>query len=330
MVYVPAYYPNAASEGAASPLEVRMGAEIRGVDIHLFKRALPHRFRVRGKVTGVQPDAQISISLVLRSSDDGGYATAEPPDYVFETSVPPGQYTIFANVPSGPAAYAMGNVTVTENVNDVVLTMNPPPDVTGRISLAEDGGQVKLQDVRVTLIPLPAGPTSVADVRSDASGNLVFAKPAAPGHYAIDVNVRSIPDGCFVQKVKLGAQEVSLDDFEILTSAQLEIVLSNTAGLIVGSVADGDGKLFPNSSVTLIPTDGKSRPSKQFADEEGNFKFTALRPGKYKLFAWEEIDDGVWQDPEFQKKYEDRANEITVGPSETQNVKLHLIAAVEM
>ena len=144
------------------------------------------------------------------------------------------------------------------------------------------------------------------------------------------MNVRSIPDGCYVQEVKLGGQEVSADDFEVLTSSPLEIVLSNTAGKITGSVSDDDSKPFPNSSVTLIPSDGKSRPVRQFVDDGGSFKFTALRPGTYKLFAWEEVDDDVWQDPEFRKKYENRATEITIGPRETQNAQLPVIAAEEM
>jgi Carboxypeptidase regulatory-like domain len=114
----------------------------------------------------------------------------------------------------------------------------------------------------------------------------------SPGHYSI-VNVRSIPDGCFVQEVKLGGKEISWDDFEISVSSQLEIILSNTAGKIAGSVLDADGKPFPGSSVTLIPTDGKARPVKQSADDGGNFQFTGVRPGKYKLFAWEEVDDDL-------------------------------------
>jgi hypothetical protein len=231
----------------------------------------------------------------------GGNASADPPDYAFDASVRPGRYTVFAHVYSGgPEAYATGSVAVTGNVTDVVLTMSPPPDVTGRISLAESGSQVNLQGVRVTLSRLPVY-NSVPDVRSDATGKLVFAKPISPGHYAIDVNARSIPDNCFVQKVKLGGQEVSADDFEILTSTQPEIVLSNTAGKITGAVSDDDGEPFPNSSVTLIPADGKSRPVKQSVDDDGNFKIAGLRPGTYKLFAWEEVDDGVWQDPDSEK-----------------------------
>jgi hypothetical protein len=55
-----------------------------------------------------------------------------------------------------------------------------------------------------------------------------------------------------------------------------------------------------------------------------------VRPGKYKLFAWEEVDDDLWQDPEFRKDYESRATEITVGPGEPQNAQLRVIAVDSM
>jgi len=335
MAYAPAYYPNAPSEQEASPVEVGVGAEVRGIDIHILKIVQPPSYHVRGKVTGVPPDPQTEVSVHLNPADGarfGGSAGAFPPDYAFDASVSPGQYTIFAYVfRGGPEApYATGSVTVTGNVSGVVLTMSPPPEVTGRISLAESGSQVNLQGVRVLLLRVPSFLDVLPQARSDATGKLIFNKPVPPGHYSIDVEARSIPDGCFVQEVKLGGQEVSAGDFEILTSTRLEIVLSNTAGKIAGSVADDDGKPVPDSSVTLIPEDGKSRPVKQSVDDDGNFKFTGLRPGKYQLFAWEEVDEGVWQDPDFRKKYDSRATDIAVGPGETPHAQLRVIAAEEM
>jgi hypothetical protein len=335
MVYAPAYYPNAPSEQEASPVEVGVGAEVRSIDVHLFKIVKPPSYHVRGKVTGVPPDPQTAVSIELYSADgagSGGSGYAPPPDYAFDARVPPGRYTILAFVDRGvpEAPYATGSVTVTGNVSDVVLTMSPPPEVTGRIGLAESGSQVNLKGVIVILNRIPDFLNVQPIAWSDATGKLVFNKPAAPGHYSIDVEAHSIPDGCFVQEVKLGGQEVSAGDFEIFASTRLEIVLSNTAGKITGSVVDEDGKPVPDSSVTLIPEDGKSRPVKQSVDDDGNFKFTGLRPGKYQLFAWEEVDEGVWQDPEFRKKYDSRATEIAVGPGETQNAQLRAITAEEM
>ena len=71
--------------------------------------------------------------------------------------------------------------------------------------------------------------------------------------------------------MKIGGQAVSMDDVEVLASTQFEIVLSRTAATIAGIVSDDDGKPFPNTSVTLIPADTKSRPIKQVADDNGAF-----------------------------------------------------------
>lgn len=331
--YVPAYYPNAPTQPEAVPVEVGVGAEVRGIDIHLFKVARPPSVRVRGKVTGIPPDSQIVVSVGLIRADGGffggGTTVAKSPDYTFDLSAAPGQYNIIGNVYSGgPEAYGTGTVTVTGDVAGIVLAMSLAAEVTGRISLAEGGVKVNLEGVRIVLTRLSSSVSQVSELRPGAAGKFVSSNPLTPGHYA--VNVRSIPDGYFVREMKLGGQEIPTDDFEMVSSGQLEIVLSNTAGKIVGSVADADGKPFPSSSITLIPSDGRSWPAKQAADDAGNFQFTGLRPGKYKLFAWEEVDDDLWQDPEFRKKYESRASEITVGPSEAKNVQLRVIAADEM
>jgi hypothetical protein len=315
------YYPSAVSEEAASSVEVGVGADVRGIDIHLFKVARPSRFHVTGKVMGAQAGTLISL----------GYGDAGPPDYLFDLSLPAGQHTIFAHVYSGgPEAFAIETLTVAGNITGLVLTMRPPPEVSGQIRLAESGRQADLKGVIITLNNHPTYLIYNQYAKSDALGQFVFAQPVPPGRYAMKVNPGSLPNGCFVQQMTLGRQEVSEGDVEILTSTSLEIVLSNTAGTITGSAADDDGKLFPNSIVTLIPPDAKSRPVKQVADDDGNFKFTNLRPGKYKLFAWEEVDDGLWPDPEFRKAYEKRATEITVGPKETQSAQLRVIAAQEI
>lgn len=163
--------------------------------------------------------------------------------------------------------------------------MVPPATVTGRISLAESSAQVKLQDVTVVLSGHPYG-SNVQVARSNATGMFAFAKPVRPDHYLLRIE-SPLPDGCFLGNVKLGGQEISAEDFELSGSAQLDLILSNTAGKITGSVSDADGNPFPVSTVTLIPTDGKSRPAKQSLDEKGNFSSapfgqssTSCSPGK--------------------------------------------------
>jgi hypothetical protein len=255
-----------------------------------------------------------------------GSTAAHPPDYTFALAVPQGQYNVFAkDTNEDPEVYGTVTTTVTGDMAGVVLAVIPTPEIKGRLLVAEGEGQVSVQGLRVALYDTFS---HAHEARCDAAGKLVFGKPFLPGKY--NGKVLSVPDGFFIREARLGGQEISLDDFDISASGQLEIVLSGMAATISGSVADGDDHPFPNSTVTLIALDGRSRPARTVVDGDGNFRFAGLRPGKYRLFAWEEVDDDLWQDPDFRKKYEDRAAEVTVGPRKTQTAKLRVIPAGEM
>lgn len=333
MSYVPTYYPNASSQQAALPVEVGAAADLRDIDIHLIKRALPPVFHVSGKVAGVPADSP-SIVVSLTGADEFecgniGNSLALPPDYAFDVTTRAGQCTISASSLDAFAIYGSANLTVGGDVAGVVVAMAPPATLTGKISMAEDGSKVKLQGVSVTLND-PSFHVNVQTARSDASGRLTFSNSMRHGHYSMSVDAGTLPDGCFIRDVKIAGQESSLDDFEVQGATQMEIVLSNTAGKIKGSASDAAGNAVALFTVTLIPADGKSRSVKQSADDKGNFQFAGLRPGKYQLFAWEEVNDDLWQDPDFRVKYENLSTQVSVGPSETEAVQLRVIPAEEM
>jgi protocatechuate 3,4-dioxygenase beta subunit len=333
MADAPSFYPNARSQQTASPVDVGTGTELSGIDIHVSKTPV---FHVRGKVIGSLTDLRTGIHIVLipaaGATGPGGLTTASAPDYTFDAAVLSGQYDILADVISGTGQelYAAGSVTVTGSVTGVVLTISPPLQVTGAIAIAESDAKVNFAHMAVALgRRLSAyGQVQTFQAWPDASGKLVFPKALPPGRYWIDVN--SPPDGCFIEKMRLGGEEFTAHEFEIQSATQIEIVLGSTAGTITGAVSDGQGKPFPYSTVTLVPEDAKSQPDSYNVDNNGNFKFSGLRPGAYKLFAWEEVDEGLWQDPEFRKKYDARAAEITIGPSENKNLQLQVIAAEEI
>lgn len=47
-------------------------------------------------------------------------------------------------------------------------------------------------------------------------------------------------------------------------------------------------------------------------DPNGRFQIQGLRPGEYKVFAWEEVDKDAWLDPDFVRAYEDRGTLVYV------------------
>ncbi len=63
--------------------------------------------------------------------------------------------------------------------------------------------------------------------------------------------------------------------------------------------------------------------------QNGQFSVRGIAPGDYKLFAWEAIEEGAYQDPEFLRPYEERGKPIHVDEGSRLNSQLQLILANE-
>jgi hypothetical protein len=47
-------------------------------------------------------------------------------------------------------------------------------------------------------------------------------------------------------------------------------------------------------------------------DEFGRFHVQDIAPGSYLVFAWEDIEDGLWRDPEFIRRNEESGKSIQI------------------
>ena len=81
---------------------------------------------------------------------------------------------------------------------------------------------------------------------------------------------------------------------------KIEIVLGNAPGSLNGTVRDEKRQPIPNVRVVLVPARrNRIDPFKTTrTGESGEFRFESVPPGDYKLFAWEDIEDGAWLDPD--------------------------------
>jgi hypothetical protein len=54
-------------------------------------------------------------------------------------------------------------------------------------------------------------------------------------------------------------------------------------------------------------------------DQFGHYLLRGIAPGDYKLFCWDEVEDGAWEDPDFLRAYEDRGQKISVENLDAKN-----------
>ena len=60
------------------------------------------------------------------------------------------------------------------------------------------------------------------------------------------------------------------------------------------------------------------------SDRDGQFEMHGVAPGEYKVFAWEGVDEGVWHDPAFLEKFENKGQKLTVTAKAVTTVSVDL------
>jgi hypothetical protein len=269
--------------------------------------------------------------MVMLSSKDGmqgpqNMSPARPPENRFEIrGVHPGSYILHTQ-PNGPnqGNMAFQTIEVTGNhIDGIVLAASPGTDIPGSVKLEDATAPIEMPNLNINLRPtFPLGGAP----RAKAAADLKFTlKNVAPMRYIISVS--GVPETCYVKSIRYGGLDMPADGIDMLSSAPIEIVLSATAGQITGAVVDKDSKPVPNATVALFAPDGTIRGNG--TDETGTFTFRALKPGDYRVMAFEDIPSGAYQDPVFIKPFEGRAEKVKIEPSGKQAIQVKVVSAAE-
>jgi hypothetical protein len=207
------------------------------------------------------------------------------------------------------------------------------------VAAAPLSGSVRMEDDPAAPQPLPP-----MQVRLRALGQVAVIAPTAAvkpdGSFAIPLlaagtysaEVSGLPPGSYVKSVKLNGKESREQgmDWAGPGSGPLEVLISRKAAVLGGAVKDEDGNPV-SGTVTLVPVPPRpGHPSlypTATADEHGVFRFAALTPGTYQVYAWEEIEPTAHWDPRFMDRFATRAETVEVGESGHATVSLKRITA---
>jgi hypothetical protein len=156
----------------------------------------------------------------------------------------------------------------------------------------------------------------------------VFATRLSVGRYVVEVDTGDAD--WFVKSIRSEDKDILRDGLTVSGPGRIpiEIVLSSDGGQVEGVVFDKDDKTVPGAAVVLVPPP-TLRESPDFfksftADQNGHFRFKAIAPGDYKLFAWDDVEDGAWLDPDFLKDFEAQGEPVTVEVKGQPTAKVHL------
>jgi hypothetical protein len=357
--YVPVYFPGTLDERRATPIKVRAGQTVGGVDINLGDSLVRTR-HIRGRVVDGSTGKPIAASLQI--------VPQSPPAILLIPTAQAGQdgtFDVWGALPGPDYLIATGNglnglLTIdggASDMNGVTLTMWPGLTINGRIRV--DGRPLTDKDsdvsgLTVTLrrspqvngLPEPSssrgavvsvspdGQRVISVARDSGPGNTSAADGSfalggvPPGDYLVTVAVK---DDAYVESIRLGARDVLGAGLHVdgPVQGELDIVIHTGGGSIEGTAVGVKREPAPNVTVVAVPEGIRRGRTDLFktavTDATGRFRLRGLTPGSYEVFAWEEIESGAWQDPDIVRSYTGLGRVVRIAEGTRASVEVTLI-----
>jgi Carboxypeptidase regulatory-like domain len=345
--YITTYYPGTYDAMQASAVALKAGDEMP-VNFTLVQA---RTYRVRGIVTGVTAGQKPAVELVSKVGDSIR-ASEVGPDGQFEVrGVAPGSYVVRASTPTESQSFtAHQDVSVVAaDVDGVKLTPLPSFTLSGHLHI-EGSASADLTQYSANLrqAELPDDPGLFmsqeffgTNAPVDRLGNFEW-KNVPPGNYIVQV-YGGDGQGFFLKSVKLGERNVETG-FTANGPATLDLLVSTKGGTVEGVVVDAAvekavekdlDEVHPaaNATVVAVPEEKYRKRPDRFGigstDQHGHFTILGLAQGSYTLYAWQDLEDGVYRDPDFLKSQEANGTAVKVEEGSHQTVELKLSPAGE-
>jgi len=336
--YAPMYFPGTGDPAKAATITVKSGEEVRSLDFIL--RQVPV-FKVRGRVfNAVTGKSATNASVQLRPRGsrvawgffDQLASSVDKPDGSFEIrNVPPGYYTLMAGLWEEERSYqARQQVDIgAADVEGLLLTFAEGATISGHLSW--DGKpSFSESELSVYLWPMEGGDKygSGGGAKVPAAGNFTLTNVLEEKYH---VGVWGTTEDCFVQSARYGSSDALGDGFTPRRGSDttLEVTVSSRGARIDGVVKNSDELPAAGVWVVLIPDEARRSQEWLYksatTDQYGRFVLRGITPGEYKLFSWDEVERGAWQDADFLQPYEDKGQKVRLELGARELVELKLI-----
>ena len=336
VAYAPVFFPNTFDPAHATAIEVHGGDEVGGINFRL----VPARgVRITGHVA-MPGGRKLGMTVNLNGSDGfsfPGVAKFAPVDAdgSFEMrGVAPGSYTLVGLANDGGTQYVVREgVEVGNQDIELNIGLHASGELAGRVIIeAAQLTPASARPQRLNVQLQSADPTPMSGGSAQVQPDLSFRmKNIVDGDY--EVNVFGLTEDQYVRSIRFEGREAP-DTLHVRGQGPLEIVVSPNGGHIDGTVLDDNHQPISRARVVLVPAEEerRARPDSfktAFTDTSGHYTLRALAPGYYKLFAWENLDDSAYQDPEWLRAYENAGVAVRLDEGARLTEELKIIPVVE-
>ncbi len=285
---------------------------------------------IRGHVRNAPPQTGLTVSLISEDPSFGhvsnAFVDATQSTFAFR-GVLPGRYRLRAQTYSNAGAQKSLAAEIPLDVGssdidgiDVALDSQAAVDVAFH-GLNED----QTRETSVTL--RTAGPNGTMWGYAQLREGFHF-QGVPPGTYRLSLQT---PNETCVTSVKSGDREMRGAAFDVAAGAALhiDVAVSHSCGS-ARVRAMRDDAAVPRAKVVLLRSGTPRDPgdvSEDYTDDEGEFTFSDLPPGRYLIWAWAVEGQGAIAGPSSLGAVEQKATVVEVKAGETVKVDVPLLAA---
>ena len=326
--YATVFYGGTANMSEARLVHLAPGLDAGNLNIHLSERP---RWKLRGRVVPNIAGSNIVFAPKGSNLVDANYFVRPNANGQFEIrGVSPGSYVLTA-MAEGLSSDVLPISVANNDVEGLTLSMASTIDIPGRVVL-EGRSTSNFSGMRVNVVrsSVEVHQTLQSPVRADGTFALAGI---GPGEY--DILVERLPPGAYVKSINLGGLNALAGQVRFIPFQPLQIVLGLDAGTVGGRVTTASDPAA-GAQVVLIPDSRLRRRTDRyiaaFTDAAGNFQLSAIPPGRYTAYAFEQIEPGMYYafaySAEVNTRFADRGIPVNVG-EKTTTIELKAIPAIE-
>jgi hypothetical protein len=279
-----------------------------------------------------------------------GFAGA---DGIFDIpGVAPGSYYLYAQDATAIMPIEVGDA----DVDNVTLVQSPLIMINGRLTIDRGPSPTPAQaavtpqefQIQMTREPYLVGAPDGGPRFNPAplENGRIGLNSVAPGDYRLFTRPFGVgPDGesltgrratgpavnSYVKSAHFGDKDVLADGVHVTgpTSDSLEIVIGLNGAEVEGTASDNGRDAAPNVVVVAVPAgNNRGRPDlyrRASTDHQGRFVMRGLAPGDYTFYAWDDIEPGAWESPEFMRAFEGRGRFVRLREGRNDAIELSVV-----
>ena len=330
--YTRLYYPGTSDMSRASTVQVKGAEEVPSVDFLMKEQPV---VRVSGRiVSAFTKDTgrnYFDVRLLPKNQSElFSHMSYSAPrvhrDGTFELpNITPGEYTVIAMQFSEQMHSSEQDLEVgSTDVEGLLLVIGAGSDVHGTVvwegkrSVEKDGLTVM---VAAPGLDFRVGGNALVDKNSQ-----FVLKDLPDGQFRVDVY--GMGKDCYIKEIRVGENRAEGNTVKLSrSSGEVQITISSRGAKVAGAVLTAESLPVANAWVVAVAESSwlGQKAWSVTTDQNGRYELRGLPSGKFKVYSWQDLEEGSWEDPDVLKEYEEKGISIEVQEGDAKAMDLNLI-----